>query len=74
MTSNLNLSWYIKSFQYNFCADIMHNLVICQKFLKIGKSLQRRSLKKTFGKILQNSPENTCAEISFKIKLQASYL
>ena len=32
---------------------------------------QRRSAKKVFLKILQNSEENTCARASFLIKLQA---
>ena len=33
---------------------------------------QRSSLKKVFLEILQNSQENTCAWVSFLIKLQAS--
>ena len=36
--------------------------------------VQRCSVKKAFLKILQNSQENTCARISFLIKLQASGL
>ena len=32
--------------------------------------VQRRSAKKVFLKILQNSEENTCARVSFLIKLQ----
>ena len=33
--------------------------------------VQRRFLKKVFIEILQNSQENTCASVSFLIKLQA---
>ena len=33
---------------------------------------QKCSVKKVFLKILQNSQENTCARVSFLIKLQAS--
>ena len=33
--------------------------------------VQRRSAKEVFLKILQNSEENTCARVSFLIKLQA---
>ena len=32
---------------------------------------QRRSVEKVFLKISQNSQENTCARVSFLIKLQA---
>ena len=32
--------------------------------------VQRRFLKKVFIEILQNSQENTCASVSFLIKLQ----
>ena len=34
---------------------------------------QRCSVKKVFFEISQNSQENTCAEVSFLIKLQACY-
>ena len=34
--------------------------------------VQRCSVKKVFLEILQNSQENTCARVSFLIKLQAS--
>ena len=34
-------------------------------------SHQRGSVKKVFLKILQNSQENTCAKVSFLIKMQA---
>ena len=40
-------------------------------FLKRTETVARRcSVKKVFLEILQNSPENTCARVSFKIKLQ----
>ena len=35
---------------------------------------QRRSVKKVFLEVSQNSQENTCARVSFLIKLQASDL
>ena len=34
--------------------------------------VQRSSVKKMFLKVSQNSQENTCARVSFLIKLQAS--
>ena len=34
--------------------------------------IQKCSVKKVFLEILQNSQENTCARVSFLIKLQAS--
>ena len=37
---------------------------------KIEAVIQRCSMKKVFLKILQNSQENTCARVSFLIKLQ----
>ena len=36
--------------------------------------VQRCSVKKVFLEILQNSQENTCARVSFLLKLQASGL
>ena len=39
-------------------------------FLEYRSSHQRCSIKKVFLKILQNSQENTCARVSFLIKLQ----
>ena len=33
--------------------------------------VQRSSVKKVFSEISQNSQENTCARVSFSIKLQA---
>ena len=40
--------------------------------LDIEAAAQRCSLKKVFLEISQNSQENTCARVSFLIKLQAS--
>ena len=38
----------------------------------IRSSHQKCSMKKVFSKIFQNSQENTCARVSFLIKLQVS--
>ena len=40
--------------------------------LKTEAAAYRYSVKKMFLEILQNSQENTCARVSFLIKLQAS--
>ena len=40
-------------------------------FLRIEAVAQRCSVKKVFLEIWQNSQENTCARVSFLIKLQA---
>ena len=41
---------------------------------KLRSSHQRCSMKKVFLEISQNARENTCARVSFLIKLQASGL
>ena len=41
---------------------------------KIISVIQRCSVKKVFLEISQNSQENTCARVSFLIKLQARWL
>ena len=44
-------------------------LNFCQE---LEAAVQRRSAKKAFLEILQDSQGNTCARVSFLIKLQAS--
>ena len=58
------------------------SLNVCQKAMEIWSNVinlvateaiaQRCSVKKMFLEISQNSQENTCARVSFLIKLQAS--
>ena len=58
----------------NTCAYIK-NCINVNSALMIYRSSHRRcSAKKVFLEILQNSQENTCARVSFLIKLQASGL
>ena len=45
-----------------------------KKEKKISSSQRRCSVKKVFLKISQNSKENTCARVSFLLKLQTSGL
>ena len=40
--------------------------------VKVEKAIRRCSVKKLFLEISQNSQENTCARVSFLIKLQAA--
>ena len=57
------------------------SLNVCQKAMEIWSNVinlvateaiaQRFSVKKMFLEISQNSQENTCARVSFLIKLQA---
>ena len=57
------------------------SLNVCQKAMEIWSNVinlvateaiaQRCSVKKMFLEISQNSQENTCARVSFLIKLQA---
>ena len=47
------------------------NFKINLTFLIIEAVVQRCSVKKVFLEISQNSQENTCARVSFLIKLQA---
>ena len=57
------------------------SLNVCQKAIEIWSNVinlvateaiaQRCSVKKMFLEISQNSQENTCARVSFLIKLQA---
>ena len=44
-------------------------LYVCKKISEA--SVQACSVKKMFLQVLQNSQENTCARVSFLIKLQA---
>ena len=53
------------------CAKTFYFLKLAD-FLIIKSSLPEVFCKKLFWKILQNSPENICARVSFLIKLQAS--
>ena len=50
------------------------SLLLKPKNKEIEAVVRRCSLKKVFLKISQNSQENTCARVSFLIKLQASGL
>ena len=58
---------------YQFSQRII--LIIFQmKIVATEAVAQRCSVKKVFLEILQNSQENTCARVSFLIKLQATLL
>ena len=48
-----------------------NHLKVLHTFLYPEALVQRRSVKKAFLEISQNSQENTCARDSFLIKLQA---
>ena len=45
---------------------------LVENYISLEAVVRRCSVKKVFLEILQNSQENTCAGISFFIKLQAS--
>ena len=47
-------------------------LTVRERMLKTEAVVQRCSVKKVFLKISQNPQENTCARVSFLIKLKAS--
>ena len=47
-------------------------LTVRERMLKTEAVVQRCSIKKVFLKISQNPQENTCARVSFLIKLKAS--
>ena len=49
-------------------------MVMCNKQHLKEAVVQRCSVKKVFLEISQNSQENTCARVSFLIKLQAATL
>ena len=60
------------SFKFNDINMVIDWTVFNSFLWSIDAVVQRCSVKKKFLKISQNSQENTCAKISFLIKLQAS--
>ena len=56
----------------NKCQIIKYFFSLFDITVIVGGSHRRCSIKKVFWKISQNSQENTCATVSFLIKLQAS--
>ena len=69
----LATAFFITAFK-NF-GEIHKNISEPREFLYkilLLRSVQRCSVKKVFLKISQNSQENTCARVSFMIKLQAA--
>ena len=55
-------------------ADSHFNTMAKTEVVATEAVVQRCSVKKVFLEISQNSQENTCARVSFLIKLQASGL
>ena len=55
-----------------FCIPIPLQILILLLGSHMEALVRRCSVKKVFLEILQNSQENTCARVSFLIKLQAS--
>ena len=68
-----NTDLYKSSFPtYSFKNLVFPKSVFCILFLLRSEAVVRRcSIKKMFLKISKNSQENTCARVSFLIKLQA---
>ena len=56
------------------CGMLVYKLTASNISCKIRSSLHSFSIKKVFLEILQNSQENTCARVSFLIKLQHQLL
>ena len=62
--SYLCISFIVENIQFRYVDDIFRHLLT-------EAVAQRFSVKKVFLKISRNSQENTCARVSFSIKLQA---
>ena len=67
---------YLKAFRPQNASSQIFDLVLNRSLLLtlfIEAVVQRCSVRKVFSKISQNSQENTCARVSFLIKLQRDF-
>ena len=64
------INFLIKSFLKTTSSSLTHIILMNRIRLLIETVAQRCSVKRAFLEILQNSQENTCARVSFLIKLQ----
>ena len=65
------ITWFLSFTDWNVQEKLIFHVHELLQINRLWSSHQRCSIKKVFLKFSQNSQENTCAGVSFLIKLQA---